>query len=46
MEVRDATTLLSVKLSPHQKPIKMKRQKTIDQIREKEKKKEKRKTDK
>ena len=36
-EVREATTLLSVKRSPHQKPIKMKRQRTIIQMREKEK---------
>ena len=36
-EVREATTLLSVKRSPHQKPIKMKRQRTITQMREKEK---------
>ena len=34
-EVREATTLLSVKRSPHQNPIKMKRQETITQIREK-----------
>ena len=34
-EVREATTLLSVKRSPHQKPIKMKRQRTITQMREK-----------
>ena len=36
-EVKEATTLLSVKRSPHQKPIKMKRQRTITQIREQEK---------
>ena len=36
-EVREVTTLLSVKRSPHQKPIKMKRQRTIIQIREQEK---------
>ena len=34
-EVREATTLVSVKRSPHQKPIKMKRQRTITQMREK-----------
>ena len=34
-EVREATTLLSVRRSPHQKPIKMKRQRTITQMREK-----------
>ena len=34
-EVREATTLLSIKRSPHQKPIKMKGQRTITQIREK-----------
>ena len=33
-EVREATTLLSVKRSPHQKPMKMKRQRTITQMRE------------
>ena len=37
MEVREATALLSIKKSPHQKPIKMKRQRTITQMREKEK---------
>ena len=36
-EEREATTLLSAKRTPHQKPIKMKRQRTITQIREKEK---------
>ena len=36
-EVRETTTLLSVKRSPHQKPIEMKRQRTITQMREKEK---------
>ena len=36
-EVREATTLLTVKRSPYQKPIKMKRQRTITQMREKEK---------
>ena len=35
-EVREATTLLSVKTSPHQKPIQMKRQRAITQMREKE----------
>ena len=40
-EVREATTLLSVKRSPQQKPVKMKRQRTITQIREKEKNPEK-----
>uniref|UniRef100_A0A8D0SMJ0 L1 transposable element RRM domain-containing protein n=1 Tax=Sus scrofa TaxID=9823 RepID=A0A8D0SMJ0_PIG len=34
-EVREATALLSVRRSPHQKPIKMKRQRTITQMREK-----------
>ena len=34
-EVREATILLSVRRSPHQKPIKMKRQRTITQMREK-----------
>uniref|UniRef100_A0A8D0V6K8 L1 transposable element RRM domain-containing protein n=1 Tax=Sus scrofa TaxID=9823 RepID=A0A8D0V6K8_PIG len=34
-EVREATTLLSEKRSPHQKPIKMKRQRTRTQMREK-----------
>ena len=34
-EVREATALLSIKRSPHQKPIKMKRQRTITQMREK-----------
>ena len=37
-EVREATTLLSVKRSAHQKPVKMKRPRTITQMREKEKK--------
>ena len=36
-EVREATTLLSVKRSPHRKSIKMKRQRTITQVRKKEK---------
>ena len=40
-EVREVTTLLSVKRSPHQKPIKMKRQRTITQMKEKEKNSEK-----
>jgi len=35
--VREATALLSIKRSPHQKPLKMKRQRTITQTREKEK---------
>ena len=34
-DVREATTLLSVKRSPHQKPIQMERQRTITQMREK-----------
>ena len=34
-DVREATTLFSVKRSPHQKPINMKRQRTITQMREK-----------
>ena len=33
-EVREATTLLSVKRSPHQKPIKTIRQRTITHMRE------------
>jgi len=33
-DVREATTLLSAERTPHQKPIKMKRQRTITQIRE------------
>ena len=33
-EVTEATTLLSAKRRPHQKPIKMKRWRTITQIRE------------
>ena len=36
-EVREGTILLSAKRTPHQKPIKMKRQRTITQIGEKEK---------
>ena len=36
-EVREATTLEPIKSSPHQKPIKIKRQKTITQMREKRK---------
>ena len=36
-KLREARTLLSAKRTPHQKPIKMKRQRTITQIREKEK---------
>ena len=40
-EVKEATTLFSTKRTPHQKPIKMKRQRTISQIREKEKTSEK-----
>ena len=36
-EVRETTTLLSAKRRPHQKPIKMKRQRTVTQIREQEK---------
>ena len=35
--MREATALLSVKRSPHQKPIKMERQRTITQMREKRK---------
>ena len=42
-EVREATTLLSAKRRPHQKPTKMKRQRTISQIKEQEKKKKKQK---
>ena len=34
-EVREVTTLFSVKRSPHQKTIKMKRQRTITQMKEK-----------
>ena len=34
-EVREATTLVSVKRSPRQTPIKMKRQRIITQMREK-----------
>ena len=33
--VREATTLLPVRRSSHQKPIKIKRQRTITQMREK-----------
>ena len=36
-EVKEATALLSPKRTPHQRPIRMKRQRTITQIREKEK---------
>jgi len=36
-EAREAPTLLSAKRRPHQKPIKMKRQRTKTQIREQEK---------
>ena len=36
-DVIEATTLLSVKMSPHKKPIKMKRQRTTIQMRKKEK---------
>ena len=36
-EVKEVTTLPFVKKSPHQKPIKRKRQRTVTQIREKEK---------
>jgi len=35
MEVRESTTLLSVRRSPYHKPIKMKSWRTITQIREK-----------
>ena len=35
--VREASTLLSLKMSPHQKPIQMKRQRIITQMREKSK---------
>ena len=34
-EVRETTTLLSVRRSPHQKSIKLNRQRTIPQMREK-----------
>ena len=37
-EVREATTPLSAKRRPHQKPVKMKKQRTITQIREQGKK--------
>ena len=37
LEAREVITLLFVKRSPHQKPVKMKRQRTITQMREKEK---------
>jgi len=36
-ERREAKIVLSAKRTPHQKPLKMKRQGTITQIREKEK---------
>ena len=36
-EIREVKTVLSAKRAPHQKPIKMKRQTTVTQIREKQK---------